>query len=348
MSSGGHEREPAGGRIRVALARAGTEIENALTVDADSGLSDVKNRALTLSAAQPGSHLPEGPPMRQPLAGSPFSRMMLGAQLRRFREAAHVSPEEAGYAIRTSRSKIRRMEYGRVGFKQRDVADLLTLHGVTDEQARAGMLALARPANAAGWWAEFCDVVPDWLEAYLGLEASASLIRTFQPQFVPDLFQTEAYARAVTALSDSAASPAEIRRRVRLRMKRQGLLTSPYPPRLWFVMDEMALRRPVGTRQMRRDQLDHLIEVAELPHVTPQVVPFGPGGLAGTGGSLTILRFGEGTLPDVVYLEQLTSALYLEGPAHVDRYRGVITLISAQALTPADTTRCLKEISRET
>jgi transcriptional regulator with XRE-family HTH domain len=135
-------------------------------------------------------------------------RMLLGGQLRRYREAAGVTPDEAGYAIRASRSKISRMENGRVSFKDRDVADLLTLYGVTSEQERAGMLELARRANTPGWWAKYSDVLPDWFEAYLGLEAAASVIRTFELQFVNGLFQTEDYARAVTMLGPQAAPAA--------------------------------------------------------------------------------------------------------------------------------------------
>ena len=167
---------------------------------------------------------------------------------------------EAGYEIRASRSKISRLEHGRVSFKPRDVADLLTLYGVTNEQTRAGLLSLAEQANAQGWWAKYSDILPDWFEAYLGLEAAASLIRSFELQFVHGLFQTQGYARAVTVLGHKAAPAEEIDRRVSLRMKRQDLLHSPDAPRVWSVMDEAALRRPVGGAQVMRGQLDRLIE----------------------------------------------------------------------------------------
>src|SRR5215831_5060055 len=147
-----------------------------------------------MSTVQPGGEQPVGSP------GPTALRMMLGNQLHRLREAADVSPDRAGYEIRASRSKISRMENGRVSFKERDVADLLTLYGITDEQVRAGMLSLARQANTPGWWSKYGDVLADWFEAYLGLEAAASVIRSFELQFVHGLFQTEAYARAVTRL----------------------------------------------------------------------------------------------------------------------------------------------------
>jgi hypothetical protein len=240
------------------------------------------------------------------------------------------------------------MEHGRVGFKQRDVADLLTLYGVTDDLTRSGVLSLAQQANAQGWWRQYGDILPDWFEAYLGLEAAAALIRTFELQFVHGLFQTEAYARAVTMLGHRAASADEIDRRVSLRMKRQDLLQGPGAPRVWSVMDEAALRRPVGGREVMREQLSRLIEVAGLPRVTVQVVPFRRGGHAGAGGSFTVLRFGQPDLPDVAYIEQLTSALYLERRADVDHYMEVMNRLSAEALTPAGTIRFLKEIIRET
>ena len=273
-------------------------------------------------------------------------RMLLGNQLRRLREAASVSPEQAGHEIRASRSKISRMENGRVGFKGRDVADLLTLYGVTDEQMRTRLLSLARQANVPGWWTKYGDILPDWFEAYLGLEAAASVIRTFELQFVHGLLQTEDYARAVTALGSNAVPAQEIDRRVALRIKRQSLLTRPEPPRMWSVMDEAVLRRPVGGRAVLRGQLEYLTEVARLPHVSLQIVPFMRGGHAAAGGSFTVLRFGDPDLPDVVYIEQLTSAIYLERRADVDHYLEVVDRLSAEALTPDATERLLRDIIR--
>src|SRR5499426_473471 len=222
-----------------------------------------------MSTVQPGGEPPVGTP------GPIVLRMMLGTQLQRLREAADVTPDQAGYEIRASRSKISRMEKGRVSFKERDVADLLSLYGVTDEQRRAGMLSLARQANSPGWWSNYSDVLDDWFETYLGLEGAASVIRTFELQFVHGLFQTEAYARAVTLLGHKTAPADEIDRRVSLRLKRQEIFTGPEPPQVWSVMDEAALRRPVGGRAVMRTQLTHLAEVAGLPNVTIQVVPFG-------------------------------------------------------------------------
>jgi len=296
------------------------------------------------------SNGPQGEPppgSADELRGPTVLRMILGTQLRRLREAADVTPDQAGYEIRASRSKISRMEHGRVGFKDRDVADLLTLYGISDEQMRARMLASVRHANAPGWWSKYGDLLPDWFEEYLGLEGAASVIRTFELQFVHGLFQTEAYARAVTLLGHKTAPAEELDRRVSLRLKRQDIFASPEPPQVWSVMDEAVLRRPVGGRVVLRGQLERLAEVASLPQVTIQVAPFGGGGHAAAGGSFTILRFAEPELPDVVYLEQLTSALYLDGREDVDHYREVMNELSTQALTPDRTARVLAEITRE-
>jgi uncharacterized protein DUF5753/helix-turn-helix protein len=300
-----------------------------------------------MSTVEPGAELAGGL-LAGPRADATVLRVLLGNHLRRLREAAGVTPDQAGYEIRASRSKISRMENGWVSFKDRDVADLLTLYGVTGEQTRAGLLQLARQASTPGWWAKYGDILPDWFEMYLGLEAAASVIRSFELQFVHGLFQTEDYARAVTMLGHKAAPATEIDRGVSLRMKRQDLLAGPDPPRVWSVMDEAALRRPVGGREVMRSQLQRLVEVAALPQVTLQVVPFRHGGHSAAGGSFTILRFAEPDLPDVVYIEQLTSALYLEARKEVDHYLEIMNRLSAEALTPPGTARFIKQIIPET
>jgi transcriptional regulator with XRE-family HTH domain len=281
------------------------------------------------------------------VSGPTVLRMLVGSQLRELREAAGISPDQAGYEIRGSRSKISRLEHGRVSFKERDVEDLLTLYGVTDTDRRAHMVALARQANNQGWWAKYDDVLPDWFETYVGLEQATSLIRGYELQFVPGLFQTEDYARAVTILGHRAAPAEEIERRVSLRLKRQQLLAGPVP-RVWSVIDESALRRPLGGRDTMRAQLRHLLEVAELPQVTLQLMPFERGGHSAAGGSFAILRFAEADLPDIVYIEQLTGALYLDRREEIDHYREVMNSLSAEAETPADSERLLKRIIRAT
>jgi transcriptional regulator with XRE-family HTH domain len=275
-------------------------------------------------------------------------RMLLGAQLRRLREAVGISAEKAGYEIRASRSKISRMETGRVGFKLRDIEDLLTLYGVLDEKQRAKVVALATRSREPEWWTHYNDILPDWFETYLGLESAATAIRSFETQFVPGLFQTEDYARAVTLLGHQTASPEEIERRVRLRMARQDLLSRPRPPRIWAVMDEAVLRRPVGGAAVMRAQLFRVAEAARLPGVTLQVVPFARGGHAAASGSFSILRFEERDLPDVVYMEQLTSAVYLDQRPDVEHYLEVANQLSGEALTPADTVVFMEQVLKET
>ena len=296
-----------------------------------------------------------GPGGEEPFSGLEDSsvdatvlRMLLGSQLRRFREAAGVTPEQAGYEIRASRSKISRLENGRARLKSRDVIDLLTFYGVADEDMRSKFLALAEQSNTPDWWTKYSDILPDWFETYLGLEAAAATIRSFELQFVHGLFQTEDYARAVTRLGRQAPSPEETERRVALRLKRQDLLHRPDPPRIWSVMDEAVLRRPVGGPAVMRAQFRHLIEVAELPRVTLQVVPFASGGHAGESGSFTVLRFEERDLPDVVYIEQLTGAIYLDQRSDVEHYLKVVNEISVEALTPDKTTRFIQKVAQET
>jgi transcriptional regulator with XRE-family HTH domain len=296
-----------------------------------------------MSMVQPGAEWAVSP-AAEPRGGPTVLRMLLGIQLRRLREAKGLTPEQAGYEIRASRSKISRVEHGRVGFKERDVADLLTLYGVVDEDERSRMLALALQANNQGWWAKYDDVMPDWFESYVGLEQATSLIRTYELQFVPGLFQTEAYAHAVTVLGHRAAPASEIERRVSLRMQRQELLAREDTPRLWAVIDESALRRPVGGREVMRAQLRHLIDVAEFARVTLQVMPFSRGGHPAAGGSFTVLRFAEPDLPDIVYMDQLTSALYLDRRDEVDHYMEVMNRLSAEAETPADSASLLRKI----
>ncbi|WP_406109140.1 helix-turn-helix domain-containing protein [Micromonospora globbae] len=279
--------------------------------------------------------------------GPTVLRMLLGAQLRRLREASGVTREGAGWEIRASESKISRMELGRVGFKERDVADLLTLYGVTDAEERETLLKLARDANSPGWWHRYGDVLPAWFQSYLGLEAAAVLIRTYEVQFVPGLLQTPAYARAVVLLGHGSAAPDEIDRRVALRMRRQELLRRAEPPQLWAVIDEAALRRPIGGPGVMRDQLTALIEATRSPNIRLQIIPFAAGGHAAAGGAFTILRFGDQDLPDIVYIEQLTSAIYLDKRDDLDHYALAMERLCVEAEPPERTTDLLARLRDE-
>ncbi|BCB83623.1 helix-turn-helix domain-containing protein [Phytohabitans suffuscus] len=280
-----------------------------------------------------------------PEAGGPtVLRILLGSQLRKLREANGVTREAAGWEIRASESKISRMELGRVGFKERDVADLLSLYGVNDKTERDALLALARQANAQGWWQRFSDVLPNWFQAYLGLESSAAMIRTYEVQFVPGLLQSREYARAVVMIGHGAAGLDEIDRRVDVRMARQQVLTRPKPPHVWAVLDEAVLRRPIGGSTVMRTQIAALIDATKLSNVTIQVVPFSAGGHAAAGGAFSILRFPDAELPDVVYMEQLTSALYLDKRDDVDQYAAAMERLCVEAEPPDRTLALLERI----
>lgn len=281
-------------------------------------------------------------------SGKPTAlRIALGSKLRQLREASGITREAAGYAIRGSSAKISRLELGRVGSKERDVVDLLTLYGVNDAEEREAFVALARQANSPGWWREYGDVLPNWFETYLGLEQSASVIRTYEPQLVPGLLQTEDYARAIMLLRHLHVPYGEIERRVALRMARQAFLSRPGSPDLWVALDEAALRRTLGDRKIQRAQLRHLVEMAQLPNVTLQVLPFDAGGHAATGGSFTILRFSERGLPDIVYLEHLTNALYLDKKRDTADYLAIMDNLCIQAASPTKTMNFLHQIIEE-
>lgn len=284
-----------------------------------------------MAPAQTGTAASVTDLLSQPRGGPTVLRIVLGTHLRRLRESRGISREAAGDAIRGSHAKISRLELGRVGAKERDVADLLTLYGVTDEEQRGQFLALARQASTPGWWHKYSDVLPSWFETLIGLEDAASLIRTYEVQFVPGLLQTPDYARACVRLGHPRATEREVDRRVALRMERQKLLQRPHAPKLWAVVDEAALRRPLGGPRAMRQQLDHLRTMAERPNITLQIAPFRIGGVAAAGGPVTILRFQEPDLPDIVYLEQLNSALYLDKRDDVEDYMAVMDSLCATA-----------------
>ncbi len=299
-----------------------------------------------------GSGHPTGEPADAVLltyrdAGSTALRMLVGARLRRLREAAGLTCEAAGATIRASHSKISRMELGRLGFKQRDVSELLTVYGVHDEAERATVLTLAEMAAAQPWWREYADVVPPWFEDYLGLEQAASVIRTYEVQFVPGLLQTADYARAVFGLGQGPRFADTVERRVALRMRRQQLLRRANPPKLWAVIDEAALRRAVGCTDVMRAQIRHLIDLAEQPNITIEVMPFSAGAHVAAGGPVTLLRFAEADLHDAVYLEQLTNAYYSTKRADVEYYWHILNRVVIDAEPPDVSVKILHRMLRE-
>ena len=278
-------------------------------------------------------------------AGGPtVLRILLGTQLRRLRESRAITAQEAARAIRGSESKISRIELGRNAVREVDIADLLSLYGITDTTEREQLLSLASQANQPGWWHRYQDILPGWFQAYIGLEESAESIRSYDAQFIPGLLQTEDYAAAVIALGEFSLEETE--RLVYLRKERQRRFSSG-GLRLWAIIDEAALRRPVGGgTSLMRAQLAHLLDSSDMPGFTLQVAPL-PAGAYAAPGSFSILRFAVPELPDVVYLEQLTSAMYLDKPSDVDRYVNAMDRLSAASAPPGQTRQIIRALLEE-
>jgi hypothetical protein len=218
---------------------------------------------------------------------------------------------------------------------------------VDDEAERGALVDLVREANQAGWWHSFSDAMPNWFQTYVGLEEAAALIRIYEVQFIPGLLQTEDYMRALMTLNRPNLDRSEVDRRINVRMRRQKLVTENEGPRLWAIVDEAALRRPVGGPTVMRAQIQRLIDAADMPNVVLQVMPFRFGGHAAESGAFTILRFPEQDLPDVVYLEQLTSALYLDKRDDVDQYLQVMERLGVDSQTPVSSVELLTDMLKE-
>jgi transcriptional regulator with XRE-family HTH domain len=258
-------------------------------------------------------------------------RRRLALELRRLREAAKLTCEEVAERLECSASKISRVETGRVSVSPRDVRDMLEIYGVPDLQ-RDALVQLARESRQKGWWHAYGDSVQPHFATYLGLESAASEIRIYEVNLIPGLLQTEEYARAVIAAGMVNSPRADIERQVALRMERQRL-TITSPPKVWAVLDEAALRREVGGPEVMRMQLEYLRELGGLRNVSLQVIPFGGGAHPAMGRPFIILVFGEEADPDVVYLEDLTSALWVENVEEVDRYNVFFNHLQATALS---------------
>jgi transcriptional regulator with XRE-family HTH domain len=278
--------------------------------------------------------------------GPTVRRMILGTQLRRLRERAEISRSEAGYSIRSSESKISRIELGRVSFKERDVADLLTLYGVTDPEERTQFLDLVKQSNRLGWWHRYNDLIPKWFEDYIGLEEAADRIQTYELQFMPGLLQTEEYALAVASHGRPQSVNEDIERRVALRLRRQKVLLGPQAPRVWAIIDESVLHRPLGGRKVLRAQIGRLLELTTMPHIALQIVPYRMSGYAAEG-AFTLLRFAEPELPSIVYSEYLTGALYLEKPDEIEKYSRALDQLAVDAETPDRSRQILAKVRAE-
>jgi transcriptional regulator with XRE-family HTH domain len=273
-------------------------------------------------------------------------RRRLALELRRLREAARLTCEEVAEHLECSASKISRVETGRVSVSPRDVRDMLELYGVPADQ-RESLVQLARDSRQKGWWHAYSDTMQPQMATYIGLESAASEIRIYEVSLIPGLLQTEDYARAVIR-AGMVNSPAEdIERRVSLLMARQPAVVRDDPPKVWAVLDEAALRRRVGGSGLMRLQLEHLLAQAALPNVAVQVIPFAGGAHPAMGRPFIILVFPERVDTDVVYLEDLTSALYLEDVAEVDRYNVFFNHLRATALSFDDSAALITSVLKE-
>ncbi len=280
--------------------------------------------------------------------GPTVRRRRLGAELRRLRETRGLTVEQAGEHIHRSGPTISRMETGQFRFIARNVADLLDLYGVTDAEQRQALLALAKESRKPAWWHSYGDLVPRWFQVYIGLEAEASTITTFESLLVPGLLQTEDYARAVIRAASPALPAHEVDRAVELRMNRQKILAEDQPVQLWAILDEAVIRRHVGSPAIMARQLDRLIEASEQPGVTIQVVPFTAGAHAGMISSFTILGFPDtGGAPETVYIEAPTGSLYLEKPTEVRRYESWMNQLRSAALAPSNGSLSTIKAARE-
>lgn len=265
--------------------------------------------------------------------GPTARRMILGSQLRRLREEAGITRQQAGYNIRGSESKISRLELGRVGFKERDVTDLLTMYGVEDATERQTFLDMVKQSNEPGWWRRFGDTMPNWFTDLVGLEEAAARIQIWEPLYVSGLLQIEPYARAIFSHGRPEMADERVDQLVALRMRRQKMFSRPDAPRVWMVLDESVLHRPIGGMKVLKQQIEYLLEMSALPHVSVQVLPFARSGLSAEH-AFSLLRFGEPELPNIAYVEYLTGAHYIEKREEIEKYSRALDMLAVDAETP--------------
>ncbi|MBE1598019.1 helix-turn-helix domain-containing protein [Streptomyces stelliscabiei] len=272
-------------------------------------------------------------------------RRRLGQELRRLRELKGMTAEEVAERLLVSQSKISRLENGRRSISQRDVRDLCGVYEVEDQRVVDSLMQMAKDSRQQGWWHAFGDVP---YSVYIGLETDAASLRVYDPQVVPGLLQTRPYAEALIAGALPETTPADIDKRVQVRLRRQERISAPESPlRLWTVLDESALRRVVGNRSLMREQLEHLVEQPQLPHVTVQVIPFDMGAHPGLNGQYAILEFPDASDSSVVYIEGVTSDLYLEKPADVQKYSVMYEHLRAQALNVEQSRQLIADIAKD-
>ncbi|MFJ6730590.1 helix-turn-helix domain-containing protein [Streptomyces sp. NPDC091281] len=285
------------------------------------------------------------PYLNRPEPAPTLLKMLVGVQLAGMREDAGLAQEQAARRLGFSPAKLSRIEAGkgRRPPTENDVRALLALYGAEEYEASV-LLQLLRQAGEPGWWQRYDKrLMPEWFDRLVGLQEAATAIRTFEIQYVPGLLQVPAYTRAVVERGLPSAPAREIERRVELRTRRTQLLARPDAPRLWAVVDESVLLRVLGGPGVMRDQLAHLVEMAALPHVTVQVVPLDVTHASAPGIPVTYLRFGGSDLPDVVYLEQIRSAQFLEDRDETEEYRVTLDRLADEALNPRESLARLRD-----
>ncbi|MER7511467.1 helix-turn-helix transcriptional regulator [Streptomyces lavendulae] len=269
------------------------------------------------------------------------SRRRLGSELRRLREISGMTTQQVAERLLISQPKISLLENGRRLAKPRDVRDLCGLYGVKDQRRVDHLMQLSRESGQQGWWNSYGDIP---YGPYIGLEAEAASIRLYEPSVIPGLLQTPAYARAVIAGTIPHVTAEQAGARLQVRLRRQDRLGAPRDPlRLWAVLDESALRRVVGSREVMREQLGHLTRLGAQPHITMQVLPHGVGAHPGVSGQFSLLEFADAADMGVVYLERFTSDVYLEKGSDVRLYRDMYAHLQARALSPDNTRHLIDE-----
>ncbi|MEV4329792.1 helix-turn-helix transcriptional regulator [Streptomyces sp. NPDC049597] len=272
-------------------------------------------------------------------------RRRLGQELRRLRELKGMTAEEVAERLLVSQSKISRLENGRRSISQRDVRDLCGVYEVEDHRIVDSLMQMAKDSRQQGWWHAFGDIP---YSVYIGLETDAASLRVYEPQVVPGLLQTRQYAEALIAGALPESGVTDIEKRVSVRLRRQERIRdAEHPLRLWAVIDEAALRRRVGDGHLMREQLEHLVELSHQPHVTVQVLPFDMGAHPGINGQYAILEFPDASDSSVVYIEGVTSDLYLEKANDVQKYSVMYEHLRAQALNVEQTRQFIEKIAKD-
>ncbi|WP_055689269.1 helix-turn-helix domain-containing protein [Streptomyces prasinus] len=272
-------------------------------------------------------------------------RRRLGQELRRLRELKGMTAEEVAERLLVSQSKISRLENGRRSISQRDVRDLCGVYEVEDQRIVESLMQMAKDSRQQGWWHAFGDIP---YSVYIGLETDAESLRVYEPQIITGLLQTGAYAEAIIRGGSPEASEQENDKRVEVRLRQQSRITAETDPlRLWVVLDEASLRRVVGSRQIMREQLEHVMELSQQPHITVQVLPFEVGAHSGINGQYSILEFADAADSSVVYIEGVTSDLYLEKPHDVQKYTVMYEHLRAQALNVEQSRQLVERLAKE-